>query len=276
LIKGQAASRPAEAIVADAVQLVAGGVKELVLIAQDTTAYGRDRGDDDALPNLMEAILEAIPDVHWMRLMYAYPGHISPRLIELLATDRRLCHYLDLPLQHAHPDVLRRMKRPANVDRTRQLIGDLRGAVPDLALRSTFIVGYPGETEAEFQALLDFVAEIRPDRMGVFTYSPEAGTASAMLSDPVAEEVKAERYDRLMALQQRISLKANKAQVGRTLEVLVEGQGDGLNIGRSYRDAPEIDGLVFFSGALPTGEMVAVHITRALEYDLIGEVQRDE
>jgi ribosomal protein S12 methylthiotransferase len=148
--------------------------------------------------------------------------------------------------------------------------------VPDLALRSTFIVGYPGETEAEFQALLDFVAEIRPDRMGVFTYSPEAGTASAMLSDPVAEEVKAERYDRLMALQQRISLKANKAQVGRTLEVLVEGQGDGLNIGRSYRDAPEIDGLVFFSGALPTGEMVAVHITRALEYDLIGEVQRDE
>jgi ribosomal protein S12 methylthiotransferase len=276
LIKGQAASRPAAAIVADAATLVAQGVREIVLIAQDTTAYGHDRGERDALPGLIQAILDAVPGgepgLRWLRILYSYPGHVSPRLIEVMAGDPRVCHYLDLPLQHAHPDVLRRMKRPANVDRTRRLVEDLRAAIPDLALRTSFIVGYPGETEAEFQALLDLMAEIRFDRVGVFSYSPEEGTAAAALPDPVPEEVKDARFDRLMAAQQGISLAINQAQVGRILDVLVEGQGEGLTVGRSYRDAPEIDGLVLLADDLPVGEMVPATITGAMEYDLIGEV----
>ncbi|MGD2206458.1 MAG: 30S ribosomal protein S12 methylthiotransferase RimO [Anaerolineae bacterium] len=287
LIKGPAASRSAEAIVQDAVELVQAGSKEILLIAQDTTAYGRDRAEQDALPGLIQSILDAAPGpvarsesepgqgLHWLRLMYAYPGHIGPRLIEVMAGNPRVCHYLDLPLQHAHPDVLRRMKRPANVDRTRRLITDLRAAMPDLALRTSFIVGYPGETEAEFETLLDFVEEVRFDRLGVFFYSPEKGTAAEALPDSVPEEVKIERHDRLMALQQQISMEINHAQVGRTLDVLVEGQGDGLSVGRSYRDAPEIDGLVLLisdPSAATVGEMVSVRITGAMEYDLMGEV----
>jgi ribosomal protein S12 methylthiotransferase len=271
LIKGPAASRPAQTIVQDAVELVREGVKEIILIAQDTTAYGRDRGERDALPGLVEAVLEAVPALHWLRLMYVYPGHISPRLIEVMAGEPRICHYLDLPLQHAHPAVLRRMKRPADVDRTRRLVADLRAALPDLALRTSFIVGYPGETEDEFKTLLNSVEEIRFDRVGVFLYSPEEGTAATALPDPVPEEVQVERYERLMALQQQISLAINQAQIGRTLDVLVEGQGDGLSVGRSYRDAPEIDGLVLVPGDLPLGEIAPVRITGAVEYDLMGE-----
>ncbi len=270
LIKGPARSRPAAEIVADAVALVAAGVREIILIAQDTTAYGRDRGERDALPGLLRAILTAAPDLHWLRLLYAYPGRISPRLIETMAADPRICHYLDLPLQHAHPATLRRMNRPADVARTRRLIADLRAAMPDLALRTAFIVGYPGETEAEFQALLDFVADVRFDRVGVFIYSEEEGTPAATLPDPVPPEVRRERFERLMALQQPISLAINQAQVGRTLEVLIEGEGDGWSVGRSYRDAPEIDGLVLLPGSLPVGEIVPARITQALEYDLIG------
>jgi ribosomal protein S12 methylthiotransferase len=280
LIKGPAASRPVDDIVGDAVGLVQEGVKEIILIAQDTTAYGRDRGERDALPGLVEAILGALPGEPngpgagrpWLRLMYAYPGHISPRLIEVMAGDARVCHYLDLPLQHAHPDVLRRMKRPPDVDRTRRLVEDLRRAMPDIALRTAFIVGYPGETEAEFGALLDFMAEVRFDRVGAFLFSPEPGTAATDLPDPVPEEIKAERYERLMAFQQEISLEVNQAQVGRRLDVLVEGQGEGLSVGRSYRDAPEIDGMVILPGELPVGHIVAAQITGAMEYDLVGQV----
>lgn len=279
LIKGPAISRPADVVVRDALDLVRQGVREIVLIAQDTTAYGRDRGEQDALPDLMRAILDAASlaagdgdqPFRWLRLMYAYPGHVSPRLVELMASDPRICHYLDLPLQHAHSAVLRRMKRPASLDATRKLIAMLRAAMPDLALRTSFIVGYPGETDAEFEALLDFVAEIRFDRVGVFVFSPEEGTAAAMLPAPVPEAVKQERYDRLMALQQGISYEINRAQVGRTLDVLVEGQGEGLIVGRSYRDAPEIDGLVLVPGQAAAGEFLTVRITDAMEYDLVGE-----
>jgi ribosomal protein S12 methylthiotransferase len=204
--------------------------------------------------------------------MYAYPGHISPTLIQVMASDARVCRYLDLPLQHAHPQVLRRMRRPANVNRNRKLIADLRDAIPDVALRTSFIVGYPGETESEFQELLDLVAKSRFDRVGVFQYSSEEGTAAAALPDLVPDEIKAERHDRLMALQQRISLEKNQDQVGRTLDVLVEGEGDGLSVGRSYRDAPEIDGLVLLPGDVAVGEMVPVRISGAMEYDLIGDV----
>jgi ribosomal protein S12 methylthiotransferase len=281
LIKGSAVSRPAELVVEDAVELVHRGVEEIILIAQDTTAYGRDLGRRDTVSDLVQMILDAVPDrpegdsgpgLHWLRLMYAYPGHISPRLIEVMAGDPRVCHYLDLPLQHAHPDTLRRMRRPANVERTRRLVADLRAAMPDVALRTSFIVGYPGETEREFEMLLDFVAETRFDRVGVFVYSPEEGTPAATLPNPVPEEIKAERYDRLMALQQAISLEINQGQVGRILDVLVEGQGDGLSVGRSYRDAPEIDGVVLIPGDVPVGNVVQTHISGAIEYDLIGEV----
>ena len=272
LIKGPAASRPAGAVVEDAVALVRQGVKEIILIAQDTSAYGRDLGQRDALPGLLEAILEAAPGLSWLRLMYAYPGHVSPRLIEVMASDPRVCRYLDLPLQHAHPETLRRMRRPASVKRTRRLIADLRVAMPDVALRTSFIVGYPGETEREFEALVDFLGQSRFDRVGVFVYSPEEGTPAADLPHPVPEEVKAARYDQLMALQQEISLEINQAQVGRTLDVLVEGQGDGLSVGRSYRDAPEIDGMVLIPGDAPIGEIVPVRVTGAMEYDLVGEV----
>ena len=295
LIKGPAASRSVEAIVEDAIGLVRQGIKEIILIAQDTTAYGRDRGEQDALPGLVQAILDAnahypapgsrgarpggVPQeeaaphqLRWLRLMYAYPGHISPHLIKVMAGDPRVCHYLDLPLQHAHPDTLRRMRRPANIERVRKLITDLRQAMPDIALRTSFIVGFPGETEPEFEALLRFVAECRFDRVGVFVYSKEEGTPAAVLADPVPEEVKVDRYDRLMALQQEISLEKNQSLLGRTLNVLVEGHGDGLSVARSYRDAPEIDGMVLLPGDLPVGEMLPVRITGAMEYDLIGEV----
>ncbi|MGD8397561.1 MAG: 30S ribosomal protein S12 methylthiotransferase RimO [Anaerolineae bacterium] len=285
-IKGRAASRPRDAVVGDAADLVAEGVKEIILIAQDTTAYGRDRGERDALPELIEAILDVATrsasggEVHgeglrWLRLMYAYPAHISARLIDMMANDPRVCHYLDLPLQHAHPAVLRRMRRPADVERTQRLIADLRAAMPDVALRTSFIVGYPGETEAEFEALLDFVAEMRFDRVGAFLYSPETGTPAAELPGRVPAEVQEERYERLMALQQGISLEINHSQIGRTLDVLVEGTGDGLSVGRSYRDAPEIDGMVLIPGEVAPGSLVRARITDAMEYDLVGQLARD-
>jgi ribosomal protein S12 methylthiotransferase len=270
LIKGPARSRPVEAIVENARQLVAQGVKEIILIAQDTTAYGHDRGQRDALPDLIEAILKAAPQLPWLRLMYAYPQHVTPRLIQTMAQHRQVCHYLDIPLQHAHPDTLRHMNRPHDVDRVRRLIADLRQAMPDIALRTSFIVGYPGETEKEFQALLDFVAEMAFDRVGVFTYSQEEGTRAADLPGQVPDQIKEERYQRLMELQQGISLAKNQQMIGRTLDVLIEGSGDDLSVGRSYRDAPEIDGLVLIKKELPIGEIIPVLITGAMEYDLIG------
>jgi len=189
-----------------------------------------------------------------------------------MARHPQVCHYLDMPLQHGHPDVLRRMRRPHDVDRVRRLIEGLRMAMPDIALRTAFIVGYPGETETEFETLLDFVAEMDFDHVGAFTYSPEAGTPAAELPGQLPAEVKVERYERLMTLQQSISLERNRAQVRRTLDVLLEGSGDGLSVGRSYRDAPEIDGLVIVAGELPVGEMVRVRIEEAMEYDLAGRV----
>jgi ribosomal protein S12 methylthiotransferase len=269
-IKGPARSRPVTDVVSDARTLVAQGVKEIALIAQDTTSYGRDRGQHDALPDLIKTTLKAAPELAWLRLMYAYPQHISPRLIKTMARHPQVCHYLDMPLQHGHPDVLRRMLRPHDVDRVCRLIEDLRASMPDVALRTAFIVGYPGETEAEFETLLDFVAEIAFDHVGVFTYSSEAGTPAAELPDQLPDEVKVDRYERLMSFQQGISLERNQAQVGRTLDVLLEGSGDELSVGRSYRDAPEIDGLVIIAGELPVGEMVPVRIEEAMEYDLAG------
>ena len=224
----------------------------------------------DGLAKLLEKLTVAVPDVEWIRILYAYPGYITDRLIDVMASHPQILSYMDMPLQHAHPDVLRRMRRPANLDWVHHTLEKMRAAMPDLALRTTFIVGFPGETEAEFQTLLDFVEEIRFDRVGTFQFSFEPGTASEPLGDPIPPEVKEERYDRLMDLQQRISLERNQMFVGKTLDVLFEGQGDGISLGRSYRDAPEIDGLVIVEGNAPMGELLPVRITGAMAYDLSG------
>ncbi len=273
LIKGTARSRPPQAILAEARRLVEAGVQEIVLIAQDTTDYGHDLGRRDGLATLIDDLLAAAPDLRWLRIMYAYPGAVTSRLIETMARHPQVCHYLDLPLQHAHPDVLKRMRRPANLDRICRQIEAAREAMPDLALRTTFIVGLPGETEAEFAELELFVREMAFDKVGVFTYSHEKGTAAAALPDDVPPEVKQARHDRLMTVQQAISLARNQQQVGRSLEVLLEGAGDGLSVGRTYRDAPEIDGLVIIEQELPVGKMIRARIIGAMEYDLVGAPQ---
>jgi len=273
LIKGTARSRPLKAIVTEARQLVEAGVQEIILIAQDTTDYGRDLGLRDGLASLIDNILAVVPGMPWLRIMYAYPAALTPRLIGTMARHPQVCHYLDLPLQHGHPDVLKRMRRPANVDRVCRQLEDLRTAMPDIALRTTFIVGFPDETEAEFAELEAFVQEMAFDKVGVFTYSHEEGTAAANFPDDVPPEVKQERYERLMALQQGISLARNQQQIGRRLEVLLEGAGDGLSLGRTYRDAPEIDGLVIIEEELPVGEIVQARIVGAMEYDLVGAPQ---
>jgi ribosomal protein S12 methylthiotransferase len=269
-IKGSAVSRPTEHIVRDAVRLATQGVREIILIAQDTSDYGHDLGIENGLAHLLDQLVSVVPDLPWIRIMYAYPGYVTPALIDTMARHPQILPYLDIPLQHAHPAVLRRMRRPANVDWVRTTVADMRRRMPDIAIRTTFIVGYPGETEAEFEALLDFVDEMAFDRVGTFTYWPEPGTPAAALPDQLSDEVKGERYDRLMIRQQAISLARNWAQIGRTLDVLVEGHGDGVTIGRSYRDAPEIDGLVMIEGQLALGEIAPVLITGASHYDLVG------
>jgi ribosomal protein S12 methylthiotransferase len=273
LIKGPAMSRPMEAILQEARILQERGIHELVLIAQDTTDYGSDLGLRDGLAQLLERLVVAAPDIAWIRVMYAYPGYVTDRLIEVMAENNHILPYLDMPLQHAHPAVLRRMRRPANLGWVYRTLEKMRAAIPDLALRSTFIVGYPGETEEEFQSLVDFIEEIRFDHVGAFQFSFEPGTSSEPLGDPIPPEVKQERYERLMESQQAISLQKNQAFIGSKLDVLIEGQGDGISLGRTFRDAPEIDGLVIVEEELPPGAMLPVRITGAMAYDLSGIVE---
>jgi ribosomal protein S12 methylthiotransferase len=281
LIKGTAASRPLETILAEAETMQAMGVRELILIAQDSTDYGHDFGLKDGLAHLLEKLAARLTDtvgnghhsgVEWIRIMYAFPGYVTDRLIEVMAAHPQIVPYLDIPLQHAHPATLRRMRRPAKIEWVHRTLEKMRTAMPDLAIRTTFIVGYPGETEEEFQTLLDFVAQARFDRVGAFKFSFEPGTTSEPLGDPIPPEVKQERWERLMALQQGISLEKNQALVGKRLDVLIEGQGEGISLGRTYRDAPEIDGMVIIEGEVPPGEMITVRITGALAYDLSGVI----
>ena len=259
------------------------GAREVMLIAQDSTDYGYDLGMKDGLAHLLDAIVTAAPDIPWLRVMYAYPGYVTPRLMETMAKHEQVLPYLDIPLQHGHRETLKRMRRPAKVEWVYETIGKLRALMPNLAVRTTFIVGYPGETEEEFSALLDMLRALRFDRVGAFTYSYEPGTPSASLPNQVADEVKRERYERLMELQSGISLQKNQALVGETLDILVEGHGVGededgketdgvISLGRSYRDAPEIDGYALVEGELPVGEIVPARITGATTYDLIGAV----
>ena len=272
LIKGTAVSRPVQTILAEARRLRDEGVRELILIAQDTTDYGHDLGMKDGLAILLEQLTDAVPDMDWIRIMYAYPGYVTDRLIDVMSTRKQVLPYLDMPLQHAHPKTLYRMKRPSNIDWVHRTLGKMRASIANLAIRTTFIVGYPGETEEEFLALLDFVKEIRFDRVGTFQFSFEPGTTSEPLGDPIPTDVKQERYERLMELQQSISLQINQSHVGKTLDVLVEGydRGNGISIGRSYRDAPEIDGLILVESKAKIGEIVPVKITGAMAYDLTG------
>jgi len=270
LIKGTAVSRPVETILDEARRLRDAGVRELVLIAQDTTDYGHDLGMKDGLAILLEKLTEAVPDMDWIRIMYAFPGYVTDRLIDVMAEREQILPYLDMPLQHGHPKTLYRMRRPSNIDWVHKTLGKMRAKIPYLSIRTTFIVGYPGETDEEYQALLDFVDEIRFDRVGTFQFSFEEGTTSAPLGDPVPASVKQKRFEHLMELQQGISMQINQSYVGKTLDVLVEGFDNGISVGRSYRDAPEIDGLVFIEGKLEIGQIVPVRITGAMAYDLTG------
>jgi ribosomal protein S12 methylthiotransferase len=282
-IKGTLVSRPMEAIINEARYLRDQGVQEMMLIAQDSTDYGSDIGVKDGLAKLLQEMVKAVPDVPWIRIMYAYPGYVTDNLIETIATHDQIVNYLDIPLQHGHRETLRRMKRPANVDWVYRTLGKMRSQIPDLAIRTTFIVGYPGETDEEFNGLMQFVDDMQFDRVGCFTYSYEIGTPSAELPDQVADDVKEARQHALMEKQQQISLAKNQAQVGRVLDVLIEGHGEAededgnltgevISVGRSYRDAPEIDGYVMIQGEAPIGEMVPVRITGAMTYDLVGTV----
>ena len=270
LIKGTAVSRPVELILAEARLLQDQGIHELILIAQDTTDYGHDLGMKDGLAQLLEQLVVEAPEVDWIRILYAYPGYVTDRLIQVMADHPQIVPYLDMPLQHAHPLTLRRMRRPANMDWVHNTLAKMRAAIPGLALRTTFIVGYPGETEEEFQTLLDFVEEIEFDRVGAFTFSFEPGTTSEPLGDPIPQEVKDERLERLMTLQQAITLRKNQSFIGKTVDVLIEGTDNGISVGRSYRDAPEIDGLVLVEGTLEPGKMAKVWINGALTHDLTG------
>ncbi len=275
MIKGTTVSRPMDSILEETLAMQDLGIKELILIAQDTTDYGHDLGMKDGLAQLLEKITDTAPGIDWVRVMYAFPGYVTDRLIEVMASNRQIVSYLDMPLQHAHPDMLKRMRRPANMEWVFRTLEKMRNKIPDLALRTTFIVGYPGETEQEFQTLLEFVNDIRFDRIGAFQFSFEPGTSSEALGDPIPAEVKEERYQALMEAQQTISLQKNQDYVGKTLDVLVEGYGDGISLGRTYRDAPEIDGLVIIEGEAPVGQIVPVSITGAMPYDLSGVLKNN-
>jgi len=281
-IKGRLRSAPAGLLVREAKRLVAAGAKELVLVGQDTTAWGEDQGmpAGQGLPLLLRQLADAVGPETWLRLMYAYPSRVTPQLVETMAALPNVVHYLDVPLQHGSEAVLRRMKRPHNLERVHVFVRELRAAMPDVVLRTSFIAGFPGETGAEFQELLDFAKAIRFDHAGCFTYSRQQWTGAFAMPDQVPGEVKQERRDRFMRQQRKIAAKQAKHFVGRTLPMLVEGAGedeDGVPVvaGRTYREAPEVDGLVFAHGTAAADSRVLVRITAAAEYDLFGTVVRD-
>lgn len=275
-IKGPYRSRSQEEVIAEAEFLISRGARELVLVAQDTTAYGIDLYGRYALPQLLKA-LARLPEVRWLRLLYAYPIRITPELIEVMAGEDKICAYLDLPLQHAHPEILRAMGRGNSQEAACKAIARLRKYLPDIALRSTFMVGFPGEKEPHFRQLLQFVEEIRFDWVGAFTFSAEEGTPAAAMPGQVPERIKQERYERLLRLQEGITQEKNSAWMGREVEVLVEkkicsDQGE-IFVGRSFRQAPEVDGVIYVKGNCRPGEMVKVKLTAVQDiYDLVGEV----
>jgi ribosomal protein S12 methylthiotransferase len=277
--KGDLRSKPMGAILGEARQLVDAGVQEIILIAQHLTDYGRDFKLNDGLATLLGELCQVVPSDRWIRLMYAYPSSITPGVMQTIADHPQIVPYLDMPLQHAHPDTLRRMRRPPDTDKTKRIINDLRAIVPDVAIRTTFIVGFPGETKSEFGTLLEFLDEMEFDRAGFFTYSDEDGTHAATLPGKVSDRVKQRRLAEASVMQQAVSLRKNQRWVHRSLRILVEGTGerDGqpMVMGRSYRDAPEIDNFVWAAGDAAIGSFVDVQIERATAYDLWGTAKHN-
>ncbi|MTI79433.1 MAG: 30S ribosomal protein S12 methylthiotransferase RimO [Firmicutes bacterium] len=273
-IRGNYCSKPVGIIEEEVKQLISDGAKEIILIAQDTTRYGYDLYGKYLLADLVKQLTD-IKDLKWLRIMYSYPTHFTNELINTIAEESKVCKYLDLPLQHASNSILEKMNRKGDVKDIKNLVAQLRAAVPDITLRTSFIVGFPGETEEDFQQLLSFMQEIKFDRVGVFKYSAEEGTPAGEMDDQVHDNIKEERYRRAMELQQQISYEKNQQKIGRTMEVLVEGElseTPGTFIGRGQGDAPEVDGLIYFQAGrmVNPGEIVDVKITSASEYDLMG------
>jgi len=272
--RGKHVSKPLEAIIAEATALAKQGVRELNLIAQDSTQYGYDLYGGMRLPQLLQELSE-IDDIRWIRLFYCYPSRVNRGIIEAIATTPKVCHYIDMPLQHADNDMLRAMRRPMSYDGYLQLLKEFRQAAPDVAIRTTFIVGFPGETRSQFATLERFVEEAQFDRVGVFEYSVEDGTPSAEMGPKVTPRTKSSRKAKLMERQQPISLACNRRWVGREMEVLVEGRSSmdvTTAVGRSFRDAPEVDGKVYVRRcAAKPGTFVRTRIVEAQPYDLVAE-----
>lgn len=273
LMRGKHHSKPLDSLLEEAEFLASNGTKELILIAQDTTDYGKDIYGKKNLSELLTKLSE-IKKIEWIRLMYAYPSHFPDDVIEVIANNPKVLKYVDIPLQHISDDVLKSMRRGVTSKQTYNLLYKLRNTIPDITLRTTFIVGYPNETEKDFEQLVDFVKEIKFDRVGTFTFSVEENTSSSILGDPISKEEKERRKETLMEVQSQISLEKNQSFVGKTLKVLLESKESEYYVGRSYRDAPEVDGEVLFKSDknLRPGNFYDVKITDYDEYDLFGEV----
>ena len=273
MMRGKHVTKPIEMVVEEARELAADGVKELIIVAQDTTYYGLDLYGEVRLVELLRQ-LEQVEGIEWIRLMYLYPVHFTDELVDTVAGSQKILPYLDMPLQHINSKVLKRMQRRVNAEQTRELVGKLRDRVSNLVLRTTFIAGFPGETDEQFEELRDFVIDTRFERMGVFSYSVEPGTPATKLDGHLPEDVRDARRDELMAVQQKIAFEHADSLVGYELDVLIDDQSDddpNIYVGRTFADAPEIDGNVYVSGQdLQIGSMVPVEIVRREDYDLVG------
>ena len=275
-VRGNYRSVPMEYLIREAEKLADKGVRELILVAQETTVYGKDLYGHKALPELLRALCK-ISGIYWIRLLYCYPEEIDDDLIQTIREEKKICHYLDLPIQHASDRILQRMGRKTDREQLRNIIWKLRDAIPDICLRTTLITGFPGETEAEHEELLDFIGQMEFDRLGVFTYSQEEDTPAALMPDQIPEEVKLSRQAQLMELQQEIAFEAAEDMIGRTVTAMIEGKvaDENAYVARTYKDAPNVDGFLFVNTGreLITGDFVKVKITASYEYDLIGELE---
>jgi len=271
IMRGMQKSRTIPAIMDEAERLVSNGTRELLVIAQDSTSYGWDLETKVYLSDLLRE-LNTINDLEWIRVHYAHPAHLSQRIIDAMAESDKVCDYLDMPIQHAADSILKSMNRGLGQDGIRNRIQRLRDAIPEIAIRTTLIVGYPGETENNFNSLQDFVEEMKFDRLGVFTYSEEEGTGAAHLDDNIPRQVKDDRKNLLIEIQNEISLDRNESFVGKTLKVLVDQEGENVSVGRTEYDSPEIDNIVHIQGKVDKGNFVRVRIESANEYELIGSI----
>ena len=277
-VRGNYRSIPMENLVAQAEMLAARGVRELILVAQETTLYGMDLYGKKSLPQLLHRLAQ-ISEIYWIRILYCYPEEITDELIDTIASEPKVCHYLDIPIQHASDPVLKRMGRRTNEEELRIRIEQLREKIPDICLRTTLISGFPGESQEDFEELYRFVNEMEFDRLGVFPYSCEEDTPAAEMPDQIPEEIKISRRDELMELQQEIAWEKGQDMIGRILDVMVEGKvaDEDVYITRTYRDAPGVDGYLFLNtgASLVTGDFVKVLVTDSNEYDLIGEIWQE-